>query len=380
MALPADHRVAFLLAPLALPVLAQVQARESSVVMCRYLSLAVAIVLLCQWQRCTVLLAADVTSQTVARDLSNPRGVAIRPGGTTESYGVVVADTGGGRIILLVSNQPELARDFITGFETNTDKVDPGYLAGPQGLVFLDNMRLIVAGGENGQAYVRLYELREPDATLKADQFSQNFEPQLPGDSTDPKPRGFHAIARTQANEQVPDLLIATSFGNDQAARLWKVPVRANTLGELEVFQAGRSESAASLAAGITVGTHGYVVSSATAAKSNSSRLVFQNPIDGKLALELDVNLPTIVGLAYSPSGRLYAASAAPAGQGQGGIYRIDDNGQAGAPACKAVRIAQVPNSTALAFGPDGTLWVTATGDSDTNTKSGTLLKLTGKL
>jgi hypothetical protein len=348
--------------------------------MCRYFSLAVATLLLCQWQRSTLLLAADVTPQTVARDLSDPRGVAIRPGGTTERYEVVVADTRAGRIVLLASNQPQLARDIITGFETSTDKDDSGDSAGPQGLAFLDNMRLIVAGGESGHAYIRLYELREPDATLKADQFSQNIEPQRPGDSTDSKPPGFHAIARTQANEQVPDLLIAPSFGNNQAARLWKVPVRANTLGELEVFEADRSESAALLAAGITVGTHGYVVSSATTAKSNSSRLMFQNPIDGKLALELDVNLPTIVGLAYSPSGRLYAASAAPAGQGQGGIYRIDDNGQPGAPACKAVRIAQLPNPTALAFGPDGSLWVTATGDTGTNNKSGVLLKRTGEL
>jgi hypothetical protein len=327
-------------------------------------------------------IAADPTVQTVMKDFAAPRGVAIRPGGTAESYEVVVADTGAGRIVLLVSNQPALGRDIITGFEvSDAEKSRSHDSDGPQGVAFLDNMRLIVAGGESGAACIRLYELREPDATLKADQFSQNVEPQLADDSTDSKPRGFHSVARTQANEQVPDLLIATSFGDGPAAPLWKVPVRANTLGELEVFEVAQPRSAAPPAAGITVSTHGYVVSSRSAAGSNSSRLVFQNPIDGKVALEVDVDLAMIVGLAYSPiTGRLYAASAAPTGQGQGGIYRIDDNGQPGAPACKAVRIVQVPNPIALAFGPDGALWVTATGDSDADDTSGVLLKLTGSL
>jgi len=333
------------------------------------------------WFACAGLFAADVATQTVATDLSNPAGVAIRPGGSAESYEVFVADTGAGRIVSLVSNQPAPARDTIIGFDTRAVKSRSLYSDGPQGVAFLDNMRLIVAGGESGAAFIRLYELREPDATLKADQFSQKVEPPVADDSTDSKPRGFHAIARTQANEQVPDLLIATSFGDEPDARMWKVPVRANTLGELEVFEVAPPRRDAPVAAGITVGTNGYVVSSRSAASSNSSRLVFQNPIDGKVALELDVDLATIVSLAYSPTtGRLYASSAAPAGKGQGGIYRLDDNGQPGAPACKAVRIAQVPNPTALGFGPDGALWITATGDSDTKSKSGLLLKVTGNL
>jgi hypothetical protein len=109
--------------------------------------------------------------------------------------------------------------------------------------------------------------------------------------------------------------------------------------------------------------------------------LVFRNPIDGMMALELTIDLPAIVGLAYSPiTGNLYAASAPRDSQGQGGIFRLDDVGERGAPACKAAKIAKVDNPTALAFGPDGALWVTAIGESDTDAKRGVLMKLIGDL
>ena len=91
----------------------------------------------------------------------------------------------------------------------------------------------------------------------------------------------------------------------------------------------------------------------------------------------MPLELGAVVGLAYSSiTGRLYAADFG-RGEAPGGIYRIDDDSQPGQPACRVVKIADIPRPTALAFAPDGTLYVTTFGDAD---NSGTLTALTGNL
>ena len=83
-------------------------------------------------------------------------------------------------------------------------------------------------------------------------------------------------------------------------------------------------------------------------------------------------NLKQLVGLAYSPtSGSLYAADFA------GGIHRIDDASEPGRPACRTVKVADVSKPTALAFAPDGALYVVTFGSADDD---GTLEVVTGNL
>jgi hypothetical protein len=101
-------------------------------------------------------------------------------------------------------------------------------------------------------------------------------------------------------------------------------------------------------------------------------RLVFLNPLDGKVELELGSDLSSICGLAYNPTGgNLYAASF------DGGIYRIDDASEPGKPACRTVKITEVSRPTGLAFAPDAALFVTTLGTGDND---GTLQFVTGDL
>jgi hypothetical protein len=133
---------------------------------------------------------------------------------------------------------------------------------------------------------------------------------------------------------------------------------------------------------GITVGNNGYVVvtMNALGASPQSSRLAFFSPLDRRIVMQLSTDLQHIVALAYSPkSGNLFVANSPTAGDGRSGIYRIDSVVRPDAAGCTAVKIADVRSPTALAFAPDGALYVTANGGTE-GINAGALLKLSGDL
>ena len=113
--------------------------------------------------------------------------------------------------------------------------------------------------------------------------------------------------------------------------------------------------------------------------KPRDSTLAFYVPASANLALSLDTGLNDIFALAYSPSGQLYAVDFSREDEASGGVYRLDDAIINGQQACQAVKIASVVRPTALAFSPDGTLYVTSFGASD-GENQGVLLKITGNL
>jgi len=82
--------------------------------------------------------------------------------------------------------------------------------------------------------------------------------------------------------------------------------------------------------------------------------------------------------LAYSPTGQLYAVDFAWKEEGASGVYRLDDARVNGQQACQAVKIASIQRPISMAFTPDGTLYVTALGASDSK-KQGILVKITGE-
>ena len=110
---------------------------------------------------------------------------------------------------------------------------------------------------------------------------------------------------------------------------------------------------------------------------ARDSRLTYYTLESGTLALDLETNLYDIMALAYSPSGNLYAVDCAWNAMEEGGVYRLDDARQEGRQACQAVKIASVTRGVALAFDPEGALYVTALGVGE-NEKQGTVIKITG--
>ena len=326
--------------------------------------------------------ADQTTLQTVANGLNEPSAVAIRPGGAADRYEVFVALRGAGRVVKYISGE-DRPQPAITGFHSNAADISEPNSTGPWALAFLDRMTLIVAaGGGDRDTLVRAYELHD-DESIEADAKKQHA-----GVATqDGIRRGtdalaIHAAARTIANDRVPDLLIFTATGDERQRGLWKMPIRAGSIGELVPFAAEADASEATTPTAITIGEHGFVVVARSADGDESpSELAFYNPIDGSRLMRLSCELPRIVALAYSPrTGNLYAAAGS-TDDSDGSIYRLDDASQPGAPACSAIGVVEVSGPTAMAFAPDGALYVTANdNDGDEGANNGILLKLTGEL
>ena len=340
----------------------------------------------------TTISADDLEIETVLTGLNRPSSIAIRPGGADDNYEIFIAEPGAGRIVKYISGQVE-TQPAITGFDSDGKKENAD---GPQSLVFLDRIRLVVVtSGDDRDALVRSYELRDEEA-ITADSTKE----QVGVAAQDGIRRGtdalrLHAAARTISNDRVPDLLIVTATGDAERRSLWKLPVRAGTIGELVPFTTETDGDASSKPAAITVSEQGFVVVAGSAgANDPSSEIVFYNPIDGAPLLRLPCDLPSIMALAYSPrTGNLYAAAAQvsqaddlssvsqaddlSSGISTAGVYRIDDASKPGAPASRATKVADVNGPTAIAFAPDGSLYVSANKKNDTS-KNGVLLKITG--
>jgi hypothetical protein len=346
------------------------------------------ILVACLLLRCAALSSAEgVAVEPVLIGLNGPAGVAVRPS-PSGAYEIYVAEGGAGRIVRVRSDQPNASTEVIRGLPV----IAPDKGASESiGLTFLDRERLVVlnrsASGDSttGAAIARLYEVPTDGKPLAADAMKQHVD--LPADTEPPTPdaqsRGHFALARTRANDHVPDMLLVISPDAGRSGELSRIPARAGTFGELGVFPLAKERLPAGAPTTIAVSEQGYVVLSFTDGDSSrESHLAFVNPIDGSVVMSLTIDLPGVTGLAYSTnSSALYAIASAPTAGNEGGVYRIDSAGQLGKPAARAVKLADVTQPTAIAAGPDGTLYVTELGkSSDTSTAPGQLLKLTGEL
>jgi hypothetical protein len=133
----------------------------------------------------------------------------------------------------------------------------------------------------------------------------------------------------------------------------------------------------------LAISPQGFVVvSSRGPGEVQDGLLTFINPIHGLAVMELKVALPDITGLAFSPkSGNLFATAATRDDKDANGLFRIDDASAPGKPGCKATKMADLSDPAALAFAPDGTLYVTAIEKAESSTsKSGVLLRIQGDL
>jgi hypothetical protein len=337
------------------------------------------------WSFGSIAFGADTNASEVKKiltDLKNPHGVAVRPDGSGEAYEVFVAESGAGRVIKILSGKPEKRIDVVAGFSTKPANDDSPSSAGVHSLHFLDHMRLVVAGGDDdGTPFVRLYELTEPESPLAADQHKHEANVPETGKESNFDAQVFRSIARTQPNDRVGDFLLVAAPANGESAGLVYVPVRSGTLGDAVPAQFKNADEEFQIG-GITVGKNGYVVvaTNALGDSAKPSKLAFFSPLDRRIVMQIPTDLRRIIALAYSPkSGNLFVANSPTTDDGHAGIYRIDRVNEPGATGCTAVKIANVGSPTALAFAPDGMLYVTVSGDPKNNS-AGTLLKLTGNL
>ena len=107
----------------------------------------------------------------------------------------------------------------------------------------------------------------------------------------------------------------------------------------------------------------------------NDGLLTFYNAKDGKLLYNQPTGLHDITALAYSPKGHLYALDFAWNDLSQGGLFRLDNDGDGGV---NAVKIKSLDKPTAMAFGSDGSLYITLIGSVEEGQEigAGQLLRL----
>ncbi|MDX1944174.1 MAG: hypothetical protein SFU86_02105 [Pirellulaceae bacterium] len=317
--------------------------------------------------------AADESKvEEVLGGLSNPCGVAVQP----ETGHVFVSDSAAGRVIRVVDGKPE---DVIVGFPKDVYGKGPMYDIGPLGLTFLDKDTLVVGDGgyKDGEEYVRIYTV--PAAGKPALDHEKDAKAKLgPLTGTDDiKPEGnLYAVAATKA------AIYVTCNGDDTKGWVSKADINGTKFGKLERHIPTKEAVEVDAPVGITISPRGDIVVGQMGEinKPNDSLLTFYSAKTGMKILNLETGLYDITGLAYSPkTGLLYATDFAWMSTGDGGLFRLDSEMKNSGAAVKTVKVASLDKPTALAFAPDGTLYITVVGpkkDDENAPKQGKLLKI----
>jgi hypothetical protein len=328
--------------------------------------------------------AADTKVETVLAGLHGPQGIALRPNGTADKYELYIADSAAGRVVKWSNHDRGKTTNVITDFAA-APGISRSRQSGPLSLLFLDPGLLVVGGNmAGGEALVRCFELPDEGKVLSAAEPTSSGNTAKPSAIARRSPVACTSLTRTHPNDAVPDAVVLVVRSADGTCLLAKSRVQAGVLGQPQPFASSDpSSDFGSLGAVATSNSGRIVVARPRFAadrgsnKSNGGRLTFFNPLDGDKELDLDIDSPTVVGLAYSPiTGNLYAADVG-ADREPGGIYRLEEASEPGKPSCRMVKIADVPKPTSLAFAPDGALYVTTFGASDND---GSIQVVTGDL
>ena len=316
-----------------------------------------------------IALAQDAKVETVVGGLSNPCGLAIQPG----TGHVFVADSANGRVCRVVNGKLE---DVITGSPKDVYGKGPFYDIGPLGLAFSsDGKTLIVGDGgyKDGEECIRVFPVPEagkPALNYEKDA-SQKLGPLAPAEGVLGE-GNLYALALT------PTALYVTCNGDDTKGWVAKADVNGTKFGKLERWLPTKEMVEVDAPVGITVSKQGDIVvgQCGEVNKPEDSLLSFYSAKTGKLLMNLETKLYDITGLAYSPTTNLlYATDFAWMKPEAGGLYRLDHS-QTGV---KTTKIASLDKPTALAFAPDGTLYITVVGPKGENEnapKQGKLLKI----
>ncbi len=307
---------------------------------------------------------ADHHVKTVLDGLNNPCGVAIQP----ETGHVFVSDSGASRVVRVVDGKAEAV---ITDFPVDVYGKGPMYNIGPLGLVFLDKDTLVVGGGglKDGEELLRVYKVPAAgEAAIKADKMEKSHKLAAQGEEL--KGEGnFYGLASNGKR------VFVTCNGDDTKGWVSHSAIKEGSLGKLKRSIATKEATEVDAPVAVTISPRGELVIGQMGEISipGDGLLTFYNAKNGKMLLNLETGLSDITALAYSPKGQLYATDFMWTNTTEGGLYQLISKGEGGEQSIEAKKLETLDKPTALAFGTDGSLYITVIGSGD---KGGKLLKV----
>jgi hypothetical protein len=266
----------------------------------------------------------------------------------------------------------------IEGFPTDIYGKGPMYNVGPLGMTMWGNDRIIVCDGsrKDGEELVRIYKVEDkvPAAPRKEADAEFTLGPIALGDLS-PKGEGnFYAAAIFN------DAIFVTSNGDDTKGWVAKSALVDGKPGPLTPTIATKEATQVDAPEGITTKPDGSELVIGQGGEVNvagDSLLTFYDK-EGKLVKSYKTGLNDITGLAYSPSGKLYAVDFSWVDTAQGGLFELVLEGDE----CKPKKILSLDRPTALAFDKEGGLFITVfgTGEKQPEPKEGETPKPAGAL
>lgn len=312
--------------------------------------------------------------KVILSKLDNPSGIAVQP----ETGEVFVSDGAAGRIISVNPESAEKPKVVVKGFPQDDYGKGPIYKIGPLGLLFLDKDTLVVGGGElkDGAELVRVYDL-SGGKTLGMDDMKYSLGPIGPGDASQKGEGNFYGLAATKT------AIYVTCNGDDTKGWVSRIELKDGVPGELTPFIATKVATQVDAPVGITMNRNGQIVVGQMGEVNmpGDSLFTVYDPESGEKMQSAETGLYDIAGLAYSPkTEKLYAVDYAWMEPAKGGLYRLDVNDDANT--LTAVKIATLERPSALAFTPEGALYVTLFGGNDDGKKKaqGKLVQVLGDL
>ena len=321
---------------------------------------------------------AGPTVEDVVINLYNPCGVAVQP----KTGHVYISDSGNLRLLRFTpakEKQPAAIAEAVVGFPKDVYGKGPKYEIGPLGLLFVTDNLLAVGGGgkPDGQEVLWFFDvsqIKDKPINTKAAKFVAGPIPK--SDKTNRGEGNFYALAFDGKAVYV------TTNGDDTKGWVARCPIKDGTPGKLEPYIATKPQVEVDAPVGITMSPQGKLVVG-QAGEINvpeDSLLTFYNPADGKLELKLETPLYDIVALAYHPkSGTLYALDFAWMAPDKAGLYRLDVTA-GDKPSLKVTKVLALDKPTAMAFTPEGVLYVTLIGTAKEGDKykPGKLIRIKG--
>lgn len=314
-----------------------------------YLAALFAVALMVAGMTPVVTLAQQV--ETVVEGLHNPTGIAIQP----ETGHVFVAESGALRVIRIVDGKIE---PVIVDFPKDVYGKGPIYDVGPLGLLFIDKNTLVVGGGgqPDGEDMLRVYTIPEPGSDpipasqMAGDPKTLSATDELPGEGN------FYGLARGDEG------VFVTCNGDDAKGWIGLATLEGGKLKDFKRHIATQEATGVNAPVAITISPEGYVTVGQMGKIDLAGDSVLTFYRDGKMEANFETGISDITGLAYSPQqGFLFATDFNWLSTDQGGLYKIIRTSDE--KVCKTRKIADLEKPTALAFHPEGDLYITLAGN-----------------